>query len=108
MSEYPNSGILNPNKYKRPGTKMPDFNGKAAVTCVHCKGETVFELAAWNRNGRFTTIAFTEKSVADAKRAAYAAKKAGLPVAGEQQENNGTHATDVTHEPEPQDGRIAY
>ena len=80
MSEYANSGIINPNKYKRPGTKMPDFNGKAKTTCKHCQCETEFEIAAWDK-GRYTTIAFTEKSVAEAKKAAYAAKKAGLPTA---------------------------
>ena len=87
MSEFPNSGIMNPNKYKRPGTKMPDFNGKATVTCKHCQQETEFELAAWNRGARFTTIAFTEKSVAEKRKADYAAKKAGLPTAAEQTTN---------------------
>jgi hypothetical protein len=82
MSDYPNSGILNPNKWKKPGTKQPDMNGKAAVNCKHCQKETEFELAAWSR-GNFTTLTFTEKSVAEAKRAAAKAAKAGLPPPGE-------------------------
>jgi hypothetical protein len=82
MSDYPNSGILNPNKYKRPGTKQPDMNGKAAVNCKHCQKETEFELAAWSR-GNFTTLTFTEKTIAEAKRAAAKAAKAGLPPPGD-------------------------
>ena len=98
MSEYPNSGIMNPSKYKKPGTKMPDFNGTCAVTCVHCKGQTVFELAAWNR-GKFTTIAFTEKTEAEAKKAAYKARKAGLPVAGAEEQRQAEA---------PEDGDVPY
>jgi hypothetical protein len=107
MSEFPNSGIMNPNKYKRPGTKMPDYNGSCSVTCVHCKGETHFELAAWNR-GKFTTIAFTEKSEANAKKAAYKARKAGLPVEGAEENQNGTHATDATDEPVQEMGQVPF
>lgn len=78
MTEYPNSGILNANRYKRAGSKQPDLNGKAVMTCVHCQQETEFEMAAWHR-GKFTTVAFTEKAEAERKRAAAKAKRAGIP-----------------------------
>ena len=78
---------------------MPDFNGKAKTTCVHCNCETEFEVAAWN-NGRYTTIAFTEKSVAEAKKAAAAAKRAGLPPPGEQPT---TESRDAATDGEPDD-----
>ena len=60
MAEYPNSGVLNANKWKREGTKQPDQTGKAVVTCKHCQKETAFEIAAWIRGG-YTTLMFTEK-----------------------------------------------
>lgn len=78
MSEFKNSGVMNPNKYKRPGTKQPDYKGTAKTTCVHCQRETEFVLAAWVR-GVYTTFLFKEKAQAEQERAAYARKKAGLP-----------------------------
>ncbi len=110
MSEYANSGIINPNKYKRPGTRMPDFNGKAKTTCVHCKCETEFEVAAWDK-GRYTTLAFTEKSAAAAKKAAAAAQRAGLPTAAEQASNQAADdaaSTTTENDGEPKTGDALF
>lgn len=92
---------MNPNKYKRPGTNMPDFNGKAKMTCVHCQQMTEFVFAAWDK-GRYTTLAFTEKSAAEAKKAAAAARKAGLPVPGESQQ------PDESADGEPKPGEVPF
>jgi len=85
MSEYPNSGILNRNKYKKAGSNAPDATGKCVSTCKHCKQETEFEIAGWIRemSGRkFTTLRFTERGEAEAKRTAARAAKSGLPTEG--------------------------
>lgn len=82
VSDYPNSGILNPNKYHRDGSKMPTHNGNGQLTCKHCQQVTAFEIAMWNR-GRFLTMAFTEKELSEKKRAEAKARKAGLATADE-------------------------
>ena len=82
MAEYPNSAILNANKYKKAGTKQPDLKGTAATTCVHCEKETEFELAGW-KSEKFITLKFTEKSEAERKRNEAKAKRAGLPTESE-------------------------
>ena len=93
MSEYPNSGILNPNKFFREGSKMPTHNGKGELTCKHCHQVTAFEIAAWRRNGgKLITLSFTEKELAEKKRAEAKARKAGLATESSQPEqaaNNG-------------------
>ena len=85
MSDYPNSGILSRNKYKKAGSKMPDAKGQCTVTCKHCQKETEFEIAGWIKEGRtrFTALKFSEKGEAGARRAKAKAEKSGLPVEGQ-------------------------
>lgn len=99
MSDYPNSGILFPNRYKRAGTKSPDRNGTLKATCVHCQKETDYEALEWDhkRNKPFVTIKLTEKSEAERKRAEYKARQSGLP-----QDSQATPPATETTEGEPQ------
>ena len=82
MSDYPNSGILFTNQYKRSGSKAPDVNGNCRFTCPHCQAESEHEIAGWIREGRkqFTALKFTEKTEAERKKMEAKAKKSGLPV----------------------------
>jgi hypothetical protein len=94
VSEYPNSGVLNPNKFFREGSKMPTHNGRGKVTCKHCQCETEFEIAAWRRNGgKLITLAFTEKELAEKKRADAKAKKAALERGEEPTDTNQSEFT---------------
>lgn len=80
MSEYPNSGIIRKNDYKKAGSKAPDATGNAKVTCPKCLEETEFVIAAWireGRKGRFTTLKFTDKAEDDRRKAEARAKREG-------------------------------
>ena len=84
MSDYPNSGILNRNKFKRTGSKAPDATGQGIITCK-CGHETEFQIAGWmhDKNGKkFTALRFEEKGAAEKRKAEAIAKKSGLPIEG--------------------------
>lgn len=106
VSEYPNSGLLNPNKFWREGSKMPTHNGRGRVKhivkvkCQHCEAEheaeveIEFEIAAWRRNGgKLITLAFTEKELAEKKRADAKAKRAAAERGEEQPQTDSTEFT---------------
>lgn len=103
MSEQrPNSGIVNPNKYARAGSRAPHYNGRGELTCKHCGEATQFEIAIWDRR-TLMTMAFTEKSLAEQRRAEAKARKAGLPLPGAAQPE-----TETTTEAEPKEGDTIY
>lgn len=97
----PNSGILNVNKWKKPGSKQPDLNGRVMTVCVHCQKTTEFAIAAWDR-GRFTTLALTEKAEADRKKAEWKAKRRQA-AGGDEAEPEREQAAE-----QPQEGEVPF
>lgn len=73
QNKYPNSGTLSRNTRKQAGTKQPDADGRASITCPHCNTQTEWVIAGWLRDGpkgRFSSLAFKTKEQADKERAA--------------------------------------
>ena len=75
-----NSGTLSKNGYKREGSKQPDAQGSATLTCPHCQQSESWIIAGWLRqggSGRFTSMLFKTKATAEREKADYLAKKHG-------------------------------
>lgn len=72
MSKYPNSGTLGKNDRRREGKNDPNSNGKADITCPHCKKESAWWLNGWTKsgeNGPWISLSFKPKDEQPAEQA---------------------------------------
>jgi hypothetical protein len=83
MSDYPNSGSIRRNQFKKEGSKQPDGRGSCHITCPACLEESTFEISAWFRTGnngaKFTNLKFTSEAEAAERKRAREEAKSGKP-----------------------------